>query len=99
MVENKHAEGWVWVIVNDQSDSGHYLGLHSEENDVDFIPAFISREAADDCYLNLPRQKGHKYEIQAVHIDELAADAKKNGFTVAFVDKDGKIVDHRGETI
>ncbi len=99
MVENKDAEGWVWVIVNDQSDSGHYLGLHSEENDVDFIPAFVSREAADDCYLNLPRQKGHKYEIQAVHIDELAADAKKNGFTVAFVDKDGKIVDHRGETI
>ncbi len=99
MVENKNSEGWVWVIVHDQADSGHYLGLHSEDDGVDFIPVFISREAADDCYLNLPRQKGHKYEIQAVHIDELTADAKKNGFTIAFVDNNGKIVDRHGEAV
>ena len=31
-------------------------------------------------------------EIQAIHIEELMADADKNGFTVALVDHDGKVV-------
>lgn len=99
MEEKKHTEGWVWVIVNDQAGGGHYLGLHSEESDLDFIPAFVSKQAAGDCFLTLPRQKGQKYEIQAVHLDELTVDAEKNGFAVALVDGEGNIVDHNGENV
>ncbi|BDD88291.1 hypothetical protein [Desulfofustis limnaeus] len=99
MAEQKHSEGWVWVIVSDKADGGHYLGLHNEENDMDFIPAFVSREAASDCFLSLPRQPGGKYEIQAIHLDELTVDAGKNGFAVALVDGDGRIVDHNGENV
>jgi len=36
--------------------------------------------------------EGRKYEVQAVHIDELKEIAEKNGFVVAMVDKDGHIV-------
>jgi len=36
--------------------------------------------------------EGRKYEVQAVHIDELKEIAEKNGFVVAMVDKDGHII-------
>jgi len=92
MEQSSNAAGWVWVVVSDHGPEGHYLGLHDQEKNVDFIPAFASKEAASDCYLSLPRKKGEKYEIQAIHIEELMADADKNGFTVALVDHDGKVV-------
>ena len=88
----KNSEGWLWVVVYDKDTDGHYLGLYDEEQDVNFIPAFDSKEAANDCYLDLPKEKGRKYEVQAVHIEELTRDAEKAGFTVALVNQDGKIV-------
>jgi hypothetical protein len=88
----KNSEGWLWVVVYDKDTDGHYLGLYDEEQDVNFIPAFDSKEAANDCFLDLPKEKGRKYEIQAVHIEELTRDAEKAGFTVALVNQDGKIV-------
>ena len=99
MAGNGQSDGWVWVVVSNQGEGGHYLGLHSDQTDDDFIPAFVSREAAADCFLNLPRQRGGKYEIQAVHLDELTADARKNGFVVALVDGDGRIIDHNGDNL
>lgn len=89
--EKKSSEGWVWVVVYDTDTDGHYLGLYDEEDDVHFIPAFSSKEDANDCYLNLPREKGKKYEIQAVHIEELTEDAEKSGFVVAMLDTDGNV--------
>lgn len=89
---NKNREGWVWVVVCDKDDGGHYLGLYDEEKDIHFIPAFSSKEEASDCYLNLPRGKGKKYEVQAVHIEELNQDAEKGGFVVALLDSDGKVL-------
>jgi hypothetical protein len=80
------------VVVSDKEEEGHYLGLYDEEQDVNFIPAFESKEAANDCFLQLPREKGKKYEVQAVHIEELTKDAEKAGFTVAIVNGEGKIV-------
>jgi len=35
----------------------HFFGLHDKEQDVDFIPAFNSREDAADCLLTLPRER------------------------------------------
>jgi len=90
--KNNNTEGWVWVVVSEKGESGHYLGLYDEEKKINFIPAFPSKEAANDCYLELPREKGQKYEVQAVHIEELSRDAEEGGFTVALVDSDGKII-------
>lgn len=89
--ENNSGEGWVWVIVYDKDAEGHYLGLYDEEQDVHFIPAFASKEDANDCYIDLPREKGKKYEVQAVHIEELNEDAEKAGFVVAMLDSEGKV--------
>jgi len=88
----KEGEGWVYVIVCDQGKDAHFLGLHNDEKNVDFIPAFQSKEDANDCFLTLPREKGKKYEVQAIHIEELTQDADSNGFTVALVDREGAII-------
>lgn len=85
-------KGWVYVVVCDPENSASFLGLHNKEKDVDFIPAFETKDAANDCFLSLPREKGKKYEVQAVLLEELYADAAKNGFIVAIVDHDGKVV-------
>lgn len=94
MTESKESggEGWLWVVVSDKDTDGHYLGLYDKGQDMNFIPAFESKEAANECFLQLPRAKGKKYEVQAVHIEELSKDAEKAGFGVAIVDGDGKIV-------
>lgn len=91
MTEKARTEGWVWVIVYDQGEGGHYLGLYNKEKDVEFIPAFESRDAANECFLTMPREKGKKYEVQAIHIEELKEDAGKSGFEIALVDGEGAI--------
>jgi hypothetical protein len=92
MEEKEKVEGWVYVIVGDPGKNEQFLGLYDKEKNVDFIPAFLSKDAANDCFLTLPREKGKKYEVQAIHIEELNEDAEKNGFIVAMVDKDGNII-------
>ncbi len=96
MEENKsvenNAEGWVYVFVCDPGSDESYFGLYNDAKDLNFIPVFRSREEANDCFLDLPRKKGVKYECQAVHLEEISEAAEKNGFAVAIVDADGKVV-------
>ena len=92
MGEKEKIEGWVYVIVCDPGNNEHFLGLIDKEKNVNFIPAFASKDAANDCFLTLPKEKGKKYEVQAIHVDELTEDATKNEFIVAMVDNDGNII-------
>lgn len=92
MEEKASAKGWVYVVVCDPENQADFLGLYDEKKDVNFIPAFETKDAANDCFLSLPKEKGRKYEIQAVHIEELHEDAEKNGFIVALVDNKGNII-------
>ena len=92
MDEGEKVAGWVYVFVCDPEKDASFLGLYNAEKDIQFIPAFRSKEEANDCFLNLPRDKGRKYELQAVHLEELTAEAQKNNYLVAMVDSDGKIM-------
>ena len=90
--EKAEAGGWVYVFVCDPGNEESFLGLYNAEKEVNFIPAFRSKEEANDCFLTLPRQKGKKYELQAIHIEELHEVATKNDFAVALVDSEGKVI-------
>lgn len=92
MADKANEKGWVYAVVCTQENNNHFLGLHNDEKDIDFIPVFESRDAANDCFLQLPREKGKTYEVQAVHIEELYEDAEKNGFSVALFDGEGAVV-------
>lgn len=92
MAQEKQSDEWLYVFVCNPGPKESYFGLINEESEVNFIPAFQNKDEANDCFLELPRKKGVKYELQAVHVDDLYVAAKKNGFTVALVDKEGKII-------
>ena len=92
MEEKTRDKGWVYVVVCDPDTKATFLGLHNTEKGIDFIPAFDSKEAANDCFLSLPKEKGRKYEVQAVLLEELYKDAEENGFVVAMIDNDGQVV-------
>jgi len=92
MAGNGKGKGWVYVFVCDPGSNESFLGIHSEGEGLNLLPAFRSKEDANDCFLSLPREKGERYELQAVHIDELHEDAGKNGFVVTMVDSEGKII-------
>ena len=92
MEDKKNSDEWVYVFVCDPGPGETYFGLYSEEKDINFIPVFRSRDEANDCFLELPRKKGVKHELQAVHIEEINEAAAKHGFVVTLVDSDGKII-------
>ena len=93
MKDTGQDENWVFVIVSNAGSDEEYLGLWDKEKDINFIPAFKSRDDANDCFITIPREKGRKYEIQAIFFDELLEDASKNGFDVAIVDSEGHILE------
>ncbi len=92
MEEKEQIEGWLYIVVCDPGKNEQFLGLYNKEKGVDFIPAFQSKDAANECFLTLPKEKGRKYEIQAIHVDDLNREAEKEGFIVAIVDNTGKII-------
>ncbi len=83
---------WVYVVVQNPEGDENLLGLKDEENDADFLPAFLTKDAAEDNFLNIPREKGKKYEIQAIIFEDLAKHAKENGFMIFILDGDGKAI-------
>jgi len=92
MATKEQIKGWVYVFVCEPGSDESFLGLYNEGEDLNLIPTFRSKEDANDCFLSLPRERGKKYELQAVHIDELNEQAAENGFIVAMVDSEGKII-------
>ncbi len=91
-IDNSLESGWVYVFVCDPGPSESYLGLYDAEKDVNFIPVFKNKNDANDSFLNIPREKGKKYELQAVLLEELQEQAEENSFNVALVDDEGKVV-------
>lgn len=84
---------WVWVVVQDPGGDEQFLGQLDEESGISFIPAFFQKEEAEQCLLQLHRQKGKKYEIQAIFFDELSKDASKHGFLIFMLNAEGEILE------
>jgi hypothetical protein len=91
-VKEPYMRDWLYVFVYGPETRANFLGLYNQETEQNVIPAFTSKEDAQNCFLELPRQKGEKYELQAVHVDDLRKAAAGNGFAIALVDGSGKIV-------
>ena len=68
-----------------------YVGQYDEENDVSFIPGFLTKDDALKGYNLIKREKELTYEVQAVRYKELLKDSKNNGFMIFIVDGDGNI--------
>jgi len=84
---------WVWVVVQDPGGNEQFLGQHDKQENISFIPAFHSKEEAQQCFLDLARQKGRKYEVQAILYEELVKDAAANGFMIFLLDENGDVLE------
>ncbi len=83
---------FVWVAVVDPGPGEQYLGLTDQATRLDFIPMFREKEDALKCYHLMAREKGHRYEIQAVHLSELRKSATAGGFQLFLLDGEGRIL-------
>ena len=84
-------ETWVWVVVQDPGGREQYLGQRDSGEDLDFIPAFLQKEDAQQCFPQMLKAKGRKYEIQAILLEELAKDAARHGFMIFMLNADGAV--------
>jgi hypothetical protein len=92
MTEQPKKDDWVYVTVESAGNSEGYAGYRDEPTNVFYIPAFYDKDAAQSCFINFPRERGKKYEVQAVLFEALVSDAAANGFLVFMLDKDGRVL-------
>ena len=83
---------WVWVIVQDPGKEEQFVGLHEEKEDVSFIPFFLEKEIALQCFVNMPREAGKKYEPQAIFYGDLIDASAKHDFLIYLLDAEGAIL-------
>jgi hypothetical protein len=84
---------WVWVVVQDPGGKEQFLGQHDQQENISFIPAFHSKEEAQQCFMSLARQKGRKYEVQAILHEELLKDAAADGFMIFLLNENGDVLE------
>ena len=87
---------WVYAIVQDPGGNEQFLGQTDEEMNISFIPIFLDKDAAGQCLPFLVREKGLKYEAQAILYEDLVDYASKNGFVIFILDGAGKILEKIG---
>jgi hypothetical protein len=84
---------WVWVVVQDPAEKEQFLGQHDKQDNISFIPAFHSKEEAQQCFMNMARQKGRKYEVQAILFEELSKEAAAAGFMIFLLNENGEVLE------
>jgi hypothetical protein len=91
MTATPTADQWVFVIVQNPENSPQIAGQNDEVAEVAYIPAYFTREDAQQGLLHLTLPKSSRYEIQAFMFDDLCAQARVGGFLVYLVDADGVV--------
>lgn len=83
---------WVYVMVRNSGTNDQIVGQIDKEKDINFIPTFLTKEAAQQAVLFIPKQKGKKIEIQAIIYEDLSRYANNNDFLIFILDENGKIL-------
>ncbi len=83
---------WLWVVIQNPGRTETVVGMQDEEGAISFIPMFREKDAALQCFVNLPREPGKKYEAQAIIYEDLLRHAAENGFLLYLLDEGGKIL-------
>lgn len=83
---------WVYVVVQASGDKEMFLGQHDDEADISFIPVFRQKEDASQCLPLMTKAPSMKYEVQAIHKDDLFEQAATTGFHLYLLDGTGVIL-------
>ena len=83
----------VWVVIQDPGGSEQFLGQHDTEGNLSFIPAFLEKEEAEKGLELLQREKGRKYEVQAIQFEDLSHRAAEHGFRLFILNGSGDVLE------
>lgn len=86
-------EQWIWVIVHGPEGDEQLLGQQDDENNESFIPVFLKKEEALMSLNLLAREKGLKYEAQAMLYEDLVARTAKQGFMLFVLNGSGEVLE------
>lgn len=86
---------WYYIIVqNPEADGEQFVGYTDKKTGGAFIPAFKTKETAQQCFLVMPKDiMNHKYEAQAIIREDLMTLAQKNGYDVFLMDDKGCVLE------
>ena len=86
---------WVYVLVQNPGANENIIAHNDAETNILFIPAFFDKDAAQQGILHIPKESGHKYEIQAIIFEDLERYATEGQSLIFFLDGEGNIIDKR----
>lgn len=84
---------WLYVVVQNPETDAQIMGQHDGASDIRFIPAFKTKDDAQQGLLQLATTRGVKYEIQAMIMEDLQRHAAEQGFLLFVLDADGRILE------
>ncbi|MGA6925569.1 MAG: hypothetical protein WBY88_07805 [Desulfosarcina sp.] len=87
------ATTWLYVAIQKSGAREQIVGQTDTEHEVSFIPAFLSKESAQQAMFHLHLEKKKKYEVQAIITEDLTRHAVENGFLIFVLDEDGKVIE------
>jgi hypothetical protein len=90
MSDLSNEEKWVWVIVQDPEGNEQFLGQVDESEGISFIPVFLEKDDAMLCLGRMAREKGKKYETQAITLKDIRYNASEKGFSVFLLNSEGE---------
>ncbi len=87
------ATTWLYVAIGKSGSDEQIVGQTDTGNDISFIPAFKSKEAAQQAMFHMHLEKKRQYEIQAMICEDLMRYAADGGFVIFVLDEDGKVLE------
>ena len=93
MPEKIKEDTWLWLVAEDPGEKEQFLGQRDGKNNISFIPAFLEKDAALQGLHLLVREKGRKFEIQAIQYQDLAPKLTEEGFWLFVLNAEGEILE------
>jgi hypothetical protein len=93
-LNDEKKDAWYYVIVqNPGTSSEQFVGYTDKKTGKAFIPAFHTKEIAQQCFLIMPKDiMNEKYEVQAIIKEDLVEQALKNHYEVFLLDDKGSML-------
>lgn len=95
MAQQYDAQTWVYVMVQNPDKDDQIVGQVDAENNISFIPMFTDKESATQGMIHMAKERGKKYEIQAIMFEDLEKYAAESQFLIFVLDDEGKVIDKR----
>ncbi len=89
------ADTWYYIVVQDpETPDEQVLGYTEQETGETFVPAFKTKETAQQCFLIMPKDlMKHKFEAQAIIKEDLVTHAAIKGSRVFLLDDKGRVLE------